>query len=145
MAVRAMTKANEPARARPSRPTSANAGRALEGHAKQGRSDLSDLSDQTPGVRRVDLCTALAVMRAAFRPDDTREELLYAFHERAGILEFDCGLQRDDAERQALAEMMKRNESAGAEIVAARSDHWPRDFDARQETLAFQDLIKLER
>ena len=33
------------------------------------------------------------------------EDRVAAFHERAGFLEFDCGLPRAEAERQAAAEM----------------------------------------
>jgi hypothetical protein len=142
MTVAAMTNAS---REGPTGPTHAEAGRMARAHQTQGRTDRSDLSDQKLGVRRIDLHAALTAMRAVFRPEDARERWRYEFHERAGLLEFDCGLSRVAAERQALTEMMKRNESVSAEIMDALTSSWPRDFDARQETLAFEEIFKLER
>jgi hypothetical protein len=66
----------------------------------QGSSDQSGASDCDRQRRRVDLRVEL---RAVFRDADDD----YDFHERAAFLEYDCGLKRGDAERQAGAERKK--------------------------------------
>lgn len=84
-------------------------------------------------------------MREAFGPNDAHQGLLYALKARARFLEFDCGMDRSKAKQQAFGEIVKRNENSGADLPAPLGEHWPRDFDARQETLAFREIFKLER
>lgn len=135
----------ESARVRPTCRTRDDGGRTVAALARQRRSDLSDLSDRKPLGRRVDLHAALAAMREVFRRDGAGEELLYELYERAGFLEFDCGMDRGESERQAFGDIVNRKEHAGADLSALLGLHWPRDFDGCQENLAFPEIIKKER